>query len=260
MQRDCASSATVQRFSTNDRQCARFNDRAARCILLLRSAIVAGLVAVTLAIVPLPAARGAVIVQDNFSGGTPGNGLGGTLPSPTPNANTSGGNQLWYAEGGVPDNQVVSGPLSFPASYSNAPTVSGNSVALAGNVSSGQNVDRIVINSSGSGYSASGDLTTAYYSLLVSIPSAANLTGIESFANQSNSNNNVGGTYNTALLASLSDSSGATGSLGTQIAGVYLSAGSTPGTVDIGIGGNRNGVTWRLGPSAGADVFSRRQL
>lgn len=194
-------------------------------------------------------ARATVIVYDSFSQSA-GNNLGGTTPT-TPNPNTSGVNQQWNAQSGPADNTFVSPGLTFSAAgYSNGPPVSGNAVGFSGTLT---NADRVVVNSSGSSFSATGDLTTAYYSMLLYVPS--DITGIESNSNQNQSNNNAFDGYNQSLLAAFSDSSGLTGGLGTQITGVYLSAGSTPGTVDIGIGGNRNGVVWSSDLQAGETYF-----
>lgn len=187
-------------------------------------------------------ARATLIVYDSFNQ-TAGNSLGGTTPT-TPNPNTSGVNQTWQAQGGTTDNQFSSPGLSFPAAYSNAPPVAGNAVTLTGNTSlpnnSAGNADRIAINSSGSSFGSTGDLSTAYYSLLLNVSS--DLTGIapNTFTTQSS----LGYGYNYGLLAAFSDSSSATGGLGTQISGIYLRAGSTAGTIDIGIGGNRGGISW----------------
>ena len=193
-------------------------------------------------------ARATEILYDNFNQSA-GTNLGGTTPS-SPNPGTSGTNQQWSPESGVPDNQFVSPGLSFPGAYTNGPPVGGGAIGLSGSIAGGQNVDRIVINSSGANYGPAGNLTTAYYSLLLSVP--ANLTGILPHSSQSTSNTG----NNNAMVAALSDSSGLTGSLGTAISGIYLSAGATAGTFDIGIGGGQSqGVTWSSDLTPGQTYF-----
>jgi hypothetical protein len=218
-----------------------------------RNRIIALAVAALLPVVGTRATWASLIVYDDFNQPAGGN-LGGTMPS-IPNLNTSGTNRTWQAQTGTTDNQFSNPGLTFPASYANAPAVSGNAVTLTGNTSlsgnSSGNVDRIVINSSGSTFSSTGDLSTAYYSLLLNVPT--NLAGIapNTFTTQSSS----GYGYNYALVAAFTDGNGATGGLGTQISGIYVRAGSAPNTFDVGIGGNRGGIAWSSDMTAGSTHF-----
>jgi hypothetical protein len=57
-------------------------------------------------------------------------------------------------------------------------------------------------------------------------------------------------------VAAFTDGNGVTGNLGTQISGIYLQAGSTPGTFNVGLGQNRGTITWNSTDyAAGTTLF-----
>jgi hypothetical protein len=109
------------------------------------------------------AASAALIAYDSFgqAGDTVGSNLGNTT--------TTAGGKVWSPQSSVTDNKFTSPGLSYPQM-----ATSGNAVALLGTTA---NTDRVIINGTTAGtFSSSGDLSTAYYSLLLSVPSE-DLTG-----------------------------------------------------------------------------------
>jgi hypothetical protein len=171
-------------------------------------------------------ARASLLNYDDFAYAT-GNVGGDTSPSPY---------SIPWASG--TSDTVVTSSLSYPSSVGTPPADPASTYNGALSVPSGTtSPNRINIQNSGSSITSG----SVYYSFLLSVnPSDPNLEP-NTFTNPNGSTNNEGGLE--GLIAGLVDAGAGNGALGTLDNGIYIRAGSTAGTVDIGIGGTRNHST-----------------